>query len=75
MESPYKHEIRQLHQIKDKVVVISGASSGIGAEIAKHFSHLGYKKLVLVKKDFLKNNKFENEHFLISKYLTYLFII
>jgi len=45
----YKHEDRKYHPVEDKVVVIAGASSGIGAGIAIHFSQLGYKKLVLVR--------------------------
>jgi len=48
MSTSYKHEQRKYHPIEEKVVVITGASSGIGAEIATHFAEIGYKKLVLV---------------------------
>jgi len=47
--TPYKHEVRKLHPMEDKVVAITGASSGIGAEIATHFAKIGYKKLSLVR--------------------------
>jgi len=45
----YEHEKRVYHPVEDKVVVISGASSGIGAEIAIHFAKIGYKKIVIVR--------------------------
>jgi len=44
----YKHEDRKYYPLEDKVVVISGASSGIGAGIATHFAKIGCKKIVLV---------------------------
>ena len=34
--------------MEDKVVLITGASSGIGAATAEHFADIGYKKLSLV---------------------------
>ncbi len=34
--------------MEDKVVLITGASSGIGAGTAEHFAKIGYKKLALV---------------------------
>ena len=33
--------------MEDKVVIVTGASSGIGAAIAKHFASIGYKKLAI----------------------------
>jgi len=44
----YKHEERVYHPVEEKVVIITGASSGIGAEIATHFAKIGYKKIVIV---------------------------
>ncbi len=34
--------------LDSKIVIITGASSGIGKGIALHFASIGYKKLVLV---------------------------
>ena len=34
--------------MEEKVVIITGASSGIGAATAEHFAKVGYKKLTLV---------------------------
>ena len=34
--------------MEEKVVCITGASSGIGEGTAEHFSEIGYKKLALV---------------------------
>ena len=34
--------------MEDKVVLITGASSGIGAATAEHFADIGYKKLSIV---------------------------
>ena len=34
--------------MEDKVVIITGASSGIGAAVAIHFCKIGYRKLALV---------------------------
>ena len=34
--------------MEDKVVLITGASSGIGAATAEHFVHIGYKRLSIV---------------------------
>jgi len=48
----YEHEKRSYHPIENKVVIITGASSGIGAEIATHFAKIGYKKLVIVRLTF-----------------------
>ena len=33
----------------DKVVVITGSSSGLGAGMAEFFAEIGYKKIVLVR--------------------------
>ncbi len=38
------------HPISEKVVVVTGASAGIGAAIAKYFSEVGYRKMVLVSR-------------------------
>jgi len=45
----YKHEKRVNHPKEDKVVVISGGGSEIGALIALQFAKTGYKKMALVK--------------------------
>ena len=34
--------------MEDKVILITGASSGIGAATAEHFADIGYKKLSIV---------------------------
>jgi NADP-dependent 3-hydroxy acid dehydrogenase YdfG len=34
--------------MEDKVVLITGASSGIGACAAEHFAKIGYKKIAIV---------------------------
>jgi len=44
----YKNEKRVYHPKQDKVVVITGAASGIGEGIAINFAENGYKKMVLV---------------------------
>jgi len=48
MTTLYKHENRVYHPLAEKVVLISGASSGIGAAAAIHLAEKGYKKLTLV---------------------------
>ena len=37
-----------------RVVVIAGASSGLGATYAAYFYNLGYEKIVLIDSDFDK---------------------
>ena len=46
--------------MKGKLILITGASSGIGAEIAKGFSRLGAKVLLLARNE-EKLNKIEEE--------------
>ena len=45
--------------MEDKVVLITGASSGIGAGTAEHFAKIGYKKIAIVARDAHNSQKFE----------------
>lgn len=47
--------------VEDKVVIITGANSGIGAGIAIHFAKIGYKKLVLLARREDKLNEVANK--------------
>ena len=42
------HHFRAMNKMEDKVVLITGASSGIGAATVKHFADIGYKKFSVV---------------------------
>ncbi|WP_232505904.1 SDR family NAD(P)-dependent oxidoreductase [Rickettsia sp. MEAM1 (Bemisia tabaci)] len=44
--------------MKDKVVVITGSTSGIGFEIAKHFAKLGTKLVINGFAKMMKCKKF-----------------
>jgi len=56
MSNLYKHEKRLYHPKSDKVVLISGAANGIGADIAIHFAKDGYKKIALVTEPYVNLN-------------------
>ena len=47
----------------DKVVVITGSSSGLGAGMAEFFAEIGYKKIVLVRTYCTKKSYYFNHSF------------
>ena len=48
LASQWFHNKPALHSdLTDKTVMVIGANTGIGFETAKHFAHMGPKKLIL----------------------------
>ena len=52
--------MKEYEELKDKVVVITGASQGLGYEIAKSFTKLGSNLAICARNKFLLQKSLNN---------------